>query len=64
MTCPATDRDELMTVTEAASRYKLAPKTIYKWINCGALPFVLVGPTKEVRVRPRDLATEVDARVF
>lgn len=56
----ATDKDELLTVREAADRYKLHVETIRKWIRCGVLPAVYVGPSKEIRVRENDLISPSD----
>lgn len=51
MTCSATEAEELLTVNEAAERFKLSPKTLYKWIRCEAVEVVRVGPKgAEVRI--------------
>lgn len=54
-------RRPLIDVPEAASRLGIAPKTIYKWIEQGRLPFVRIG--RLIRLREEDLEAWVCARV-
>ena len=49
--------DELLTVTEAAEKYRLARATIYKWVRAGAVTPIYVGPTGEMRIRASELVS-------
>ena len=44
--------DTYLTVTEAATKYRLHPKTIRKWIRCHV---VYVGPLRTIRIRDSDM---------
>jgi excisionase family DNA binding protein len=39
-----------MTVSEAAAYCDVDPKTFYAWLSKGALPHVVVGPNRSIRV--------------
>ena len=51
--------DELLTVKEAAERYKLHVNTIRAWVRKGVIPHLRVGPTNLIRLRAEDLETTV-----
>jgi excisionase family DNA binding protein len=53
--------NELMTVEEAASKLKLAPKTMRDWLRTGKLPAVRLG--KRWLIREQDLGAAVETHL-
>lgn len=53
--------DELLTVREAATRYKLSITTIRSWIRKGVIPHQRIGPYRLIRLRSSDLEATVTA---
>ena len=52
--------EELLTVSEAAKRFKLHPDTLYDWCRKGVVQHIRVGPgTGRIRLRPIDLRRTV-----
>ena len=52
--------DELLTVKEAAERYKLHVNTIRAWVRKGVIPHLRIGPPPgHIRLRVEDLETTV-----
>lgn len=51
----------LIDVHDAAEHLGIAPKTLYKWVECGQIPFVRIG--RMVRFRERDLERWVEERL-
>ncbi len=50
------DKNEVyLSVTQAATKYGFHPKTIRKWIHCGALSVTYVGPHRTIRIRDSDM---------
>ncbi len=47
--------DRLLTVEEVARMLGVSGPTVRSWIHTGALPHVLLGPAKRLRIRRRDL---------
>lgn len=45
--------EDLLTVEEVAQKLRIAPSTVYNFINRGMLPAVKMG--KAVRLSPRDV---------
>ncbi len=54
-----TGEDELLTVKEAAARFRIHPETLRRWIRAGAVPCERVGPHGIIRLRTRDVAQVV-----
>jgi excisionase family DNA binding protein len=50
----ATAPSDLLTVPQAAARYAVHPVTLWRWIAKGVVPVVRVGPSRRIRIRPRD----------
>jgi excisionase family DNA binding protein len=53
--------DELLSVEEAASKLKLAPKTLRDWLRTGKLPGVKLG--KRWLIREQDLEAAIQAHL-
>ena len=52
--------DELLTVKEAAERYKLHVNTIRAWVRKGVIVYTRIGgPEGPIRLRVEDLETTV-----
>ena len=51
--------DELLTVSEAADRYKVHADTIRTWVRKGVIACVRIGPHGLIRLRPADLEETV-----
>ena len=51
--------DELLTVRQAAARYKVHPETLRSWVRKGVLAYVRVGPYGAIRLRAADLERTV-----
>ena len=51
--------DELLTVKEAAKRYKLHEETIRTWVRKGVIPHVRIG-LRVIRLRAEDLERTVE----
>ena len=45
---------ETLSVNEAASALRVSRRTVYNWMESGALPFLLL-PSGARRIRPADL---------
>lgn len=54
-------RMPLIGIAEAARRLGIAPKTLYKWVENGQMPFIRIG--RLVRFRTEDLEEWVEGRV-
>lgn len=50
--------EELLTVREAAGKYRVSEETIRRWIKSGFLKYIPVGPFKMKRIRPSDLTAK------
>ena len=55
----ATQTDEFLTVTEAATRYKVTADTIRAWVRKGVIAHSRIGPTRLIRLRASDLEETV-----
>lgn len=47
--------EELLTVDYVAQRCNVSDKTIRRWMRGGDVAFVLVGPTKRIRITRKEL---------